>query len=336
MYLVHTKPTKKRQVLTKSCELRSCFKCRYNKYCSGCDQRCDAKFDVDRGECAGCDRVCQLGKRVPEIDENKWNFVPDLSYVEPIDENILFQVKGSAYNLKRHYVVSIRKIFNQRFSTTTDIKARLNIPSDCKVYLTFCVKDELLEKFWEEDESKWDKIAKMGFDGVFSPNYSLYSNVPMSEKVWNWYRQRESIRQLSERKMNVIPEVSFTGERELEFCCDWLNKTNTRVVYVTYQTVAFRPDTKAWKDEMRLLEKAANLLKGKQFVIVGAQIKKRRESVTQILNSNNSNVIVDDICYRLSDCMLIDKKNRAPKGMTKKEIFKTLSERQLRGEFIEN
>ena len=61
-----------------------------------------------------------------------------------------------------------------------------------------------------------DKLKK--FQGIISPDFSLYRNMPLCMQMWNTYRGRALANFLSENDINIIPNVRFGDERTYSFC----------------------------------------------------------------------------------------------------------------------
>ena len=78
------------------------------------------------------------------------------------------------------------------------------------------VEDYYLERFWKRPEVyiKYLKNAKC----FFTPDFSLYIDMPLSMQIWNTYRNRWIGRYFQDNRVNVIPSISWSDERSYEFC----------------------------------------------------------------------------------------------------------------------
>lgn len=84
----------------------------------------------------------------------------------------------------------------------------------------FFIDDYRFERVWNQPE-RYIGILK-GFDCVFTPDFSLYLDMPEAMKIWNIYRSR-LIGQMCQREgMNVIPTVSWADAESYDYCFDGL------------------------------------------------------------------------------------------------------------------
>lgn len=92
-------------------------------------------------------------------------------------------------------------------------------------YVHFYEDDYKFEKFWN-NPNRYLQILKK-FDGVITPDFSLYRDMPLVMQAWNTYRSRSLGHWLQEKGVNVIPNVRFADSRSYEFCCDGICKGST-------------------------------------------------------------------------------------------------------------
>lgn len=89
----------------------------------------------------------------------------------------------------------------------------------------FYIDDYQFERVWNQPQFYLDKLEE--FDCIFTPDFSLYKEMPIAMKIWNTYRSR-LIGQMAQRMgMIVIPTVSWCEEDTFEFCFDGLPKKAT-------------------------------------------------------------------------------------------------------------
>lgn len=94
---------------------------------------------------------------------------------------------------------------------------------DCGVH--FYVDDYQFERIWTSPFNYMDKLVE--FECCFTPDFSLYTEMPIAMQVWNIYRSR-LIGQIMQREgIHVIPTVSWCREDSFEFCFDGLPKNST-------------------------------------------------------------------------------------------------------------
>ena len=95
----------------------------------------------------------------------------------------------------------------------------------------FYLDDSRFECVWKEPY-RYIPILKR-FACVFTPDFSLYTDMPMAMKIWNLYRARLIGQMMQRAGIAVIPTISWAGPETYEFCFDGLPKNGT----VTVSTV---------------------------------------------------------------------------------------------------
>ncbi len=84
------------------------------------------------------------------------------------------------------------------------------------------VDDYQFERLWNAPHKYVDKIAE--YDCFLSPDFSLYTDMPMSMKIWNVYRSRLIGQYFQDRGITVIPTISWAEKETFEFCFDGIPK----------------------------------------------------------------------------------------------------------------
>ena len=82
---------------------------------------------------------------------------------------------------------------------------------------------------------------------VFSPDYSLYLDMPLAMKIWNVYRSRLIGQYYQRAGMRVIPTISWAEKETFEFCFDGIPKGSI----VSISTIGVKQNEEAfkiWKD----------------------------------------------------------------------------------------
>ena len=89
----------------------------------------------------------------------------------------------------------------------------------------FYVDDYQFERVWNQPQLYLEKLSE--FDCILTPDFSLYTEMPIAMKIWNTYRSR-LIGQMAQRLgMIVIPTVSWCEAETFSFCFDGLPKRST-------------------------------------------------------------------------------------------------------------
>lgn len=96
------------------------------------------------------------------------------------------------------------------FSQAISIKRR-----NCFVH--FYEDDAKFERVWN-NPPRYLKILSE-FDGVLSPDFSVYRDMPLVMQYWNIYRSRAIAHALQATGSNVIPNIRFGDRRTWEASC---------------------------------------------------------------------------------------------------------------------
>ena len=97
---------------------------------------------------------------------------------------------------------------------------------DCGIH--FYINDYQFERIWAQPQLYLEKLSE--YQCIFTPDFSLYTDMPIAMKIWNTYRSR-LIGQIAQRMgMLVIPTVSWCEEATFDFCFDGLPVGATRSI----------------------------------------------------------------------------------------------------------
>ena len=102
-------------------------------------------------------------------------------------------------------------------------KALSGEKKDCWVH--FYEDDVKFERIWNRPGTYLAMLKR--YQGVISPDFSLYRDMPLVMQQWNTYRGRAIGHWLQENGVPVIPNIRFGDERTFEFCCAGVEKGST-------------------------------------------------------------------------------------------------------------
>lgn len=88
-------------------------------------------------------------------------------------------------------------------------------------FVHFYCDDYKFERIWRQP-AKYLKILQR-FAGAFSPDFSLYRDMPLAMKIWNTYRSRLIGQMMQNVGIPVIPTVSWAGPETYDFCFDGIS-----------------------------------------------------------------------------------------------------------------
>lgn len=97
-----------------------------------------------------------------------------------------------------------------------------------KKWVHFFIDDVKFERIWNAPE-KYLGILQY-FDGIITPDYSSYLDMPMACQIWNRYRNRVMAYYYQSRGLRIIPTVGWSDEASYEWCFDGLPEHSTLAV----------------------------------------------------------------------------------------------------------
>ena len=111
----------------------------------------------------------------------------------------------------------------------------------------FFLDDYQFERVWNSPEDYVDILSE--YDCMFSPDFSLYMDMPYAMKVWNVYRSRLIGQYYQQQGIKVIPTISWAEEETFEFCFDGIPEGS--IVAISTIGVKRNEDAfKIWKNGM--------------------------------------------------------------------------------------
>lgn len=127
--------------------------------------------------------------------------------------------------------------------------------------------------FYEDDvafERLWNNPKKylpilMNFEGVITPDFSLYRDMPLIMQYWNIYRSRAIGRWLQDNGIPVIPNVRWGDYRSSSICCLGVPKKGT-IAIGSHGNIRIKEDRKHF---ISGLEKVISILTPKTIIVYG-------------------------------------------------------------------
>ena len=126
------------------------------------------------------------------------------------------------------------------------------------------VDDYQFERLWNSPDRYLDKLQE--YDCILTPDFSLYTEMPISMKIWNVFRSRLIGQWLQDNGCIVIPTISWCEEETFEFCFDGLEKGGT----VAVSTIGVKKDNMdMWTKGM---DEMIKRLKPKTILVYGGKV----------------------------------------------------------------
>lgn len=130
----------------------------------------------------------------------------------------------------------------------------------------FYIDDYQFERVWNQPDFYLDKLTE--FDCMLTPDFSLYTEMPIAMKIWNTYRSR-LIGQMAQRKgIIVIPTVSWCEAETFSFCFDGLPKRSI----LSISTIGVKNDDKNFAMWKAGVDEMIRRLKPKTLLIYGGEV----------------------------------------------------------------
>lgn len=111
----------------------------------------------------------------------------------------------------------------------------------------FFIDDYQFERIWNYPEKYIEVLAQ--YDCILSPDFSLYTEMPMPMKIWNVYRSRQIGSYYQSHGIKVIPTISWCEPETFQFCFEGI----TQGSIVAVSTVGVKESENAlklWRDGM--------------------------------------------------------------------------------------
>lgn len=136
---------------------------------------------------------------------------------------------------------------------------------DCGIH--FYVDDYQFERVWNQPQLYIEKLAE--YNCIFTPDFSLYTEMPIAMKIWNTYRSR-LIGQMAQRMgLVVIPTVSWCEEATFDFCFDGLPKKST----LSISTIGVKRDSDNFETWKAGVDEMIRRLQPKTLLIYGGKVE---------------------------------------------------------------
>lgn len=115
------------------------------------------------------------------------------------------------------------------------------------VGIHFYLDDYQFERIWNKPEDYIDILKQ--YECIFSPDFSLYLDMPMPMKIWNIYRSRQIGQFYQSQGIKVIPTISWAEKETFEFAFKGIPKGS--IVSISTIGVKQNKDAlKIWQDGM--------------------------------------------------------------------------------------
>jgi len=174
-------------------------------------------LEIELGAIEGIDME-DFGFELPDLDDTDDGYYGDAREatanhynMDYIDESRLDGKWGMPIIMPTQHIPQDLISFNYVLSTNEFDKG-----------VHFYIDDYQFERIWTRPEFYIKKL--MEYDCVLTPDFSLYTEMPLAMQVWNVYRSRLIGQMMQDRGIKVIPTLSWCRPDSYEFCFDGLSK----------------------------------------------------------------------------------------------------------------
>lgn len=130
----------------------------------------------------------------------------------------------------------------------------------------FFLDDYRFERCWRNPDSQIEELKK--YDGVLSPDFSMYTNYPQAMQIWQVYRNRWCACYWQSLGIKVIPTISWSDEQSFKYCFLGVQKGST----VAIGTVGVLNDEYAKILFMQGFKEMLKQLEPKEILIYGNKL----------------------------------------------------------------
>ena len=111
------------------------------------------------------------------------------------------------------------------------------------------------------------------FEGIITPDFSLFPEMPKAQRIWNCYKSRTIAYYLQQEGLNIIPSVAWAIEEDLEWCFDGLPENSS----IAVSTNGCKSEPYSKKIFLLGVEKLQEKLKPFKLIICGSIFEELRK-----------------------------------------------------------
>ena len=128
-------------------------------------------------------------------------------------------VKGAAFSEKHEFPILEPTYFLPERAIPFDKASKAK---DHKQWVHFYIDDYRFERLWNNPKQYLPMLQR--FDGVITPDYSIYKDMPVVMQTWNTYRNRAMAFWLQKNGVPIVPNICWNDERSFDFCFEGLSQ----------------------------------------------------------------------------------------------------------------
>lgn len=145
----------------------------------------------------------------------------------------------------------------------------------------FFIDDYQFERVWKSPKRYIEMLKK--YQCVFSPDFSLFLDMPLVLKMWNVYRSLLIGEYWQRNGINLIPTLQWAEPRTFDFCFSGIEKGST-VAVSTLGTSKHSISKQYWKDGMN---EAVKRIEPAKILLYGVPIEFNFGNIPVVYYSNH-------------------------------------------------
>ena len=139
-------------------------------------------------------------------------------------------------------------------------------PPQDGVGVHFFLDDYQFERVWNSPEDYCTMLAD--YDCVLTPDFSLYTNMPIAMMIWNTYRSRLIGQMMPDYGCTVIPTVSWAGADSYDFAFDGLPTGGT----IAISTIGVKRSKDAFDIWVQGMDECMKVVNPHNVIVYGGDI----------------------------------------------------------------
>lgn len=195
--------------------------------------------------------------------------------------------------------------------------------SNIKGIAEFFIKDRALEGFWENRKIIYDQLKRQEFDGVITPNFSLYEDAPRVDHLYNLQRVKTVYNEMIDSGIPAILDVGWATEEDLNYWIDEINKSDIKTIAFSFMNVDTRlKASNAWRHYLlgyKIL--ISRIPSDIDIIVAGISSVKRVSKILEISGDRRVSIMHQAAWVNSRNGFSVKDKKRLDRAISKDEIF---------------
>ena len=154
--------------------------------------------------------------------------------------------------------------------------------SDKECGIHFYIDDYQFERVWNSPQEYVHTLGQ--YECIFSPDFSLYMDMPIAMKLWNVYRSRLIGQYYQNCGMRVIPTVSWGEKETFAFCFDGIEENSI----VSVSTIGVKNDAEAFKIWTDGIDELIKRKKPSTILVYGGKVEYDYKNIKVVYFDNEN------------------------------------------------